>query len=446
MYLRRITLLLFALFAAFTVAQRATAAEYQADWRGPAPQAGWAYLWNANGAIGTAANYSPLVWNEKARGYTVSSTAWPAPGEGGHALMTRTGGHAGIGSAQSDAKLSRYIIAAYTVPPGATGRLWIDGSILRPLGATEKAPGNSIDFRVYLGDKKVLSNTVEASDAYTAFRADVADATPGQVVYVCAGSPQYDVSNGLTWNFRVEFAPNGKTPKFAKLPLRESTTEPAPRFDTYGAPHAEWYRYHDACIATGKLKTTRLLFLGDSISHAWRWGDGKAVWDKRLAQYQPATFGFSGDTTGNLLWRIANGELDDIRPDVTVVLIGTNNINWPMEEMAAGTVECVKQIRAKLPNTQILVMSIWPRGEDPNADAGIKAMRQRITDANAIVARLDDGKTIHVIDIGNKLTTPDGKITKEIMRDYLHPTGAGYDIWVDAIQPYLDKYITLAAK
>jgi hypothetical protein len=62
---------------------------------------------------------------------------------------------------------------------------------------------------------------------------------------------------------------------------------------------------------------------------------------------------------------------------------------------------------------------------------------QKLKQVNAIIAKLDDGKNIHFLDIGEKFLQPDGSITKEIMPDFLHLSAAGYQIWADAISPKL---------
>lgn len=41
----------------------AVVADYRDDFQGTTPKPGWAYRWNSAGAIGTATNYTNLIWN-----------------------------------------------------------------------------------------------------------------------------------------------------------------------------------------------------------------------------------------------------------------------------------------------------------------------------------------------------------------------------------------------
>ena len=45
------------------------------------------------------------------------------------------------------------------------------------------------------------------------------------------------------------------------------------------------------------------------------------------------------------------------------------------------------------------------------------------------------------MDIGQKFLEPDGTISTEIMKDFLHPTPKGYGIWANAMEPTLAKLL-----
>ena len=171
-----------------------------------------------------------------------------------------------------------------------------------------------------------------------------------------------------------------------------------------------------------------ILFVGDSITDGWR-GSGKQVFAKNYGQMDPLNIGIGGDRTQHVIWRLEHGEVEGISPKVAMLMIGTNNLGSNSnEEIAAGVTKIVELLREKLPQTKVLLLGIFPRGmkaDDP-ARARIKAINEQI-------ANLDDGgKTVKYLDIGDKFLDPSGNITKDIMKDFLHPTAKGYDIWVDA--------------
>ena len=92
-------------------------ADYQDGFLYPAPSAGWSYLWNANGPIGTVANYVPLVADGAAPAryetQDQSPDAFPDPAPGSSASATATTLVPGQGTAQN--AIERYVIAAYTI-------------------------------------------------------------------------------------------------------------------------------------------------------------------------------------------------------------------------------------------------------------------------------------------------------------------------------------------
>jgi hypothetical protein len=93
-------------------------ADYQTDFSYPTPASGWSYLWNANGAIGTAANYVPLLADGAAvsRYETQNQTPdqFPDDAPGSSLSATPTTLVPGQGTNQSGNLIERYVIAAYT--------------------------------------------------------------------------------------------------------------------------------------------------------------------------------------------------------------------------------------------------------------------------------------------------------------------------------------------
>jgi lysophospholipase L1-like esterase len=203
----------------------------------------------------------------------------------------------------------------------------------------------------------------------------------------------------------------------------------APKLGPDGKPNEGFIKAHENFVKIAKEGKTQLLFLGDSITAGW--GSKKAIWDKAFGAYSPANFGIGGDRTQHVLWRIENGELDGIKPNAAVIMIGTNNSGSdPAEGIAKGVTKIVETVHAKSPATKILLLAVFPRGTKP--DGAFGPQQEKLKQVNAIIAKLHDGKTVHFLDIGDKFLT-DGVLKAEIMPDFLHLSEKGYQIWADAI-------------
>ena len=221
----------------------------------------------------------------------------------------------------------------------------------------------------------------------------------------------------------------------------EASVTPAPRVNPDSAVKTAWHLRWDAKreqIAQYK-NDVQILFVGDSITHFWD-NRGKEVLDKYFGNYRLLNIGYSGDRTGHTLWMVnSSGLLDNIKPQLVVLMIGTNNIGHRTASpaaAAAGVEAVVKALRAKLPESPILLFGIFPRGAKVN-----DPFRAQIKYINDIICKLDDQKNVFYCDITDKLLKKDGTLSPEIMPDYLHPGKDGYVIWADAIMPYVKKLV-----
>lgn len=95
-----------------------------------------------------------------------------------------------------------------------------------------------------------------------------------------------------------------------------------------------------------------MIFIGDSIVQALQHTD---TWNELFAPLHCLNFGVHRDRTENVLWRIENGELDNISPKAIVLHVGTNNYDNVPEEIAEGIVEIVYKIREKHPDVYIVL-------------------------------------------------------------------------------------------
>jgi len=195
----------------------------------------------------------------------------------------------------------------------------------------------------------------------------------------------------------------------------------------------DWVQRHNTLCALVRERKPALVFIGDSITHQL---EGKDVWRKYYEPRNAVDLGFGWDRTENVLWRLQHGELEGVEPKVAVIMIGTNNSgsNQPAD-IAIGIRAICTEIHQRTPNTKILLLGIFPRGEKP--DDG----RKRIDSINSLIAAFDGQDGITFLDIGTKFLNPDGTISKEIMGDFLHPTPKGQEIWAEAMEPTLKKLL-----
>lgn len=205
-------------------------------------------------------------------------------------------------------------------------------------------------------------------------------------------------------------------------------------------PDEHFIERHATFLERIKEAPIELLFLGDSITR--RWAEVPELWNQYFAKYQSANFGVGGDATQNLLWRIQNGEIDNIQPRVIVLLIGTNNAPTNTEkEITAAIYKIIDIIKAKLPETKILLLAILPRGPQrrENADEDNPYYMDIINTVNDELEKLDDGKNIRFLDMGSSFVGPDGNILTSLMPDQLHLIEPGYKIWGELMKDILEE-------
>ncbi|OHB52615.1 MAG: hypothetical protein A2Y10_19070 [Planctomycetes bacterium GWF2_41_51] len=207
-----------------------------------------------------------------------------------------------------------------------------------------------------------------------------------------------------------------------------------------------WMPRHNAILERIKQGNVDIIMIGDSITHGWE-KSGKPVWDQYYANRNAVNMGFSGDRTQHVLWRIENGEVNDINPKLAVIMIGTNNSNGndnTAEEIADGVKAIVCQLRTRLPNTKILLLAIFPRGtaeqrKIKEQDASYNDQWAKNDKASKLFSKIADNKTVYYLDINKKFLNKKGELPRDVMPDLLHPREKGYEIWAKAMEPMIKK-------
>lgn len=193
-----------------------------------------------------------------------------------------------------------------------------------------------------------------------------------------------------------------------------------------------WQLRHQQKIAERQAMNNKvdLLFLGDSITHAWE-TEGEQAWQQYFASENALNLGYAGDRTEHMLWRIQQGEINELSPKWVVLLAGTNNAGHrhdSPEDISAGIGLILKEIKRRLPASKIVLMAIFPRSRDPK-----KRMRIKIDQANSILQGLTDKKTIFWLNINQQFLTNEGVLLESVMPDLLHPNAAQYKTWAKSL-------------
>jgi (4-O-methyl)-D-glucuronate---lignin esterase len=194
---------------------------------------------------------------------------------------------------------------------------------------------------------------------------------------------------------------------------------------------------HEGFVEIAKAGNIDLLMHGDSITDFWVQNDeNKAMFEKYFGQIKTANFAISGDTTQGVLWGLRNGEGQGFQPKAVMLMIGTNNSANTAPEVAEGIGAIILELRKDFPEAKILLLGIFPRSVpgDP--------VRDKITEINRIVSRLDDQRHVFYLDIGAKFLDEKGVFLPDAFRpDNLHPLAKGYDIWGAAVQAKLAELL-----
>ncbi|KAM6970258.1 platelet-activating factor acetylhydrolase IB subunit alpha2 [Aplochiton taeniatus] len=179
-----------------------------------------------------------------------------------------------------------------------------------------------------------------------------------------------------------------------------------------------WMSQHTRFVQECKDAEPEVLFVGDSMVQLMQQYE---IWKELFSPLHALNFGIGGDTTCNVLWRLQNGELDNIRPKAVVLWVGTNNHNHTAEQVADGIQAIAQLLTSRLPKAKIIVLGLLPRGEQPNP------LREKNAAVNgrlrSLLPRLGQ---VQFLDVGPAFVHSDGSISPHDMFDFLHLTAAGY--------------------
>jgi lysophospholipase L1-like esterase len=201
---------------------------------------------------------------------------------------------------------------------------------------------------------------------------------------------------------------------------------------------------HEQLIRKTKQGKIDVYFVGDSITRRWGATDYPELlshWKKSFHGWNAANFGWGGDTTNNILWRMQNGELDGIAPKVFVLQAGTNDLpgNGPadaatIERVVSNLKSIISLFQQKSPDSKIILTAIFPRNQNP-------ALAPTIQSINEQLEKLADGKRLRFVNVNGKLADSNGGLQPGMSEDGLHLTEKSYQVWAEALEPIFQEIL-----
>lgn len=213
-----------------------------------------------------------------------------------------------------------------------------------------------------------------------------------------------------------------------------------------------WWNAHWHATLAQKADTpdAKIVWLGDSITYYWQrqgghgYDDIKPVWDKYYAPYEALDFGFIGDTTASLIWRLDNGQVAGLHPKLAIILIGANNfgrVHWDTAMTVPAIESIVTNAQNRLPGAHILLLGVLPSIRSPWVDEQTKTTNAALAKAYAGNQRVSFLDLRHLF-IKNGKVDPDLYVDPRLTppEPALHPNREGMTKIAEAVEPYVRKY------
>ena len=192
-------------------------------------------------------------------------------------------------------------------------------------------------------------------------------------------------------------------------------------------------------------KKGQIVFAGSSLAENFPICEMLQNLDKRYIVYNR---GIGGDVTTGMLERM-DTTIFQLEPSKVFINIGTNDISRPgyqRETLLANYRETLRQIRERLPDTTVYVMSFYPVNRelpsiDPEMVANMFGARtnEELKAVNAELEKLAGEMGCRYIDLFDCLLDERGNLREEYAVDGMHMYPNGYAVVLEKLLPYFDE-------
>jgi lysophospholipase L1-like esterase len=205
--------------------------------------------------------------------------------------------------------------------------------------------------------------------------------------------------------------------------------------------YGDLHRYHDADTALGPPASNeqRVIFFGDSITDGWKL-------DESFPGDHYINRGISGQTTPQMLLRFRQ-DVVDLRPDVVVILAGTNDIagNTGPEslEQIEGNFASMAEI-SRAHGIRVVLSSVTPI-----SDAKPQYFSMALTRSAEKILALNDwlkqycaANSLVYLDYFPAMANEQGQMKESLTGDGLHPNAAGFAVMAPLAKAAIAKALS----
>ncbi len=207
--------------------------------------------------------------------------------------------------------------------------------------------------------------------------------------------------------------------------------------------HNNWtenhYRQRIAAFREDPLEVGDIVLVGNSITEQGR------DWSEKFGVAHVRNRGIAGDVTDGVLARL--DELVYYKPRAVFLLIGINDLfNYHHEAhgrpdllyehtipsptyVGENIVNIAQTLHKRLPETRTFVCTVLPTRRD--------FLKVDILKVNQILQEQEAANPYELIDLHAAFVDENGDMEESLTRDGVHLTPAGYQRWVEVVQPII---------
>lgn len=180
----------------------------------------------------------------------------------------------------------------------------------------------------------------------------------------------------------------------------------------------------------------QIVFVGDSITETYHVESFYPSW-------KIYNRGISSDVTEGLLARM-DCSIFDLEPSIIVFLMGINDLSWygtSAEQLYANYNAIFSEIETKLPNTHVIIESIYPINDDSSA-LFVEASESDIISANNQLSNLAARYGYTYVDVFSRIVVEGSSFLDErYSDDGVHPSPEGYACITEVLTPVIQSLL-----